>query len=66
LHNNVELGEIVASKCFELEPGESGYYILLGNIYSEANKWEKVKRLRKIMAERGLNKMPGSSWVQAS
>uniref|UniRef100_A0A0E0I7I9 Pentacotripeptide-repeat region of PRORP domain-containing protein n=1 Tax=Oryza nivara TaxID=4536 RepID=A0A0E0I7I9_ORYNI len=62
LHNNVELGEIVASKCFELEPGESGYYILLGNIYSEANKWEKVKRLRKIMAERGLNKMPGSSW----
>uniref|UniRef100_A0A0D9X4P4 Pentacotripeptide-repeat region of PRORP domain-containing protein n=1 Tax=Leersia perrieri TaxID=77586 RepID=A0A0D9X4P4_9ORYZ len=66
LHNNVELGEIAASKCFELEPGESGYYILLGNIYSEAKKWEKVKRLRKIMAESGLNKMPGSSWVQAA
>jgi pentatricopeptide repeat protein len=63
LHNNVELGEVVASKCFELEPEEGGYYILLGNIYAQAEKWDKVKRVRKIMAERGLNKMPGSSWV---
>jgi pentatricopeptide repeat protein len=66
LHNNVELGEIVASKCFELEPKESGYYVLLGNIYAQAKKWEKVKRLRKIMAERGLSKMPGSSWVHVA
>ncbi|CAN6249377.1 unnamed protein product [Urochloa humidicola] len=66
LHNNVELGEVVASKCFELEPEETGYYILLGNIYAQAQKWEKVKRLRRIMAERGLSKMPGSSWVHAA
>ncbi|OEL16733.1 Pentatricopeptide repeat-containing protein [Dichanthelium oligosanthes] len=32
LHNNVELGEVVASKCFELEPEESGYYILLVDV----------------------------------
>ncbi|CAN6276298.1 unnamed protein product [Urochloa humidicola] len=66
LHNNVELGEVVASKCFELEPEESGYYILLGNIYAQAKKWEKVNRLRKIMVERGLSKMPGSSWVHVA
>jgi pentatricopeptide repeat protein len=66
LHNNAELGEVVASKCFELAPGDSGYYILLGNIYAQANKWDKVKRLRKTMTERGLSKMPGSSWVQAA
>jgi pentatricopeptide repeat protein len=66
LHNNVELGEVVASKCFELAPGESGYYVLLGNIYAQTNKWDKVKMLRKTMAERGLSKMPGSSWVQTT
>jgi pentatricopeptide repeat protein len=66
LHNNVELGEVVASKCFELAPGESGYYVLLGNIYAQTNKWDKVKMLRKTMAERGLSKMPGSSWVQTN
>lgn len=66
LHTNVELGEMVASKCFELAPGESGYYILLGNIYAQANKWDKVKSLRKTMMEMGLSKMPGSSWVQAA
>ncbi|XBI10242.1 hypothetical protein VPH35_137561 [Triticum aestivum] len=65
LHNNVKLGEVVASKCFEQASGESGYYILLGNIYAQANKWDKLKRLRKTMKERGLSKMPGSSWVLA-
>nr|BAK03698.1 predicted protein [Hordeum vulgare subsp. vulgare] len=65
LHNNVELGEVIASKCFEQAPGESGYYILLGNIYASANKWDKVRRLRKTMKERCLSKMPGSSWVLA-
>ncbi|KAJ1267418.1 hypothetical protein BS78_07G054400 [Paspalum vaginatum] len=63
LHNNVELGEVVASKCFELEPEQSGYYVLLGNIYAQAKEWDKVKSLRKMMEERGLSKMPGSSWV---
>lgn len=66
LHNNIELGEVVASKCFELEPEESGYYILLGNIYAQAKKWDKVKGLRKMMAERGLSKTPGSSWVHVT
>lgn len=64
LHGNVELGELAAQRCFELEPEASGYYILLANIYAEAGKWDKAKRLRKMMAEKGLTKLPGCSWVQ--
>ena len=38
----------------------------LGNIYAQAKKWDKVKGLRKMMAERGLSKTPGSSWVHVA
>ncbi|XP_073012121.1 uncharacterized protein [Typha latifolia] len=64
LHNSVELGEIAARNCFELEPKETGYHVLLANIYAEAGRWDKAKKLRKVMVERGLTKMPGCSWVQ--
>lgn len=65
LHGNVELGELAGRKCFELEPGESGYYVLLANIYAEAGEWEQAKKLRKMMQEMGLAKTQGCSWVQA-
>lgn len=48
LHGNVELGELAAKNCFELEPEGSGYYVLLVNIYAEAGKWDKAKRPRKM------------------
>nr|CAD1820675.1 unnamed protein product [Ananas comosus var. bracteatus] len=64
LHHNVELGEIAAYNCCELEPEESGYYVLLANIYAETGRWDKAKRLRKLMAKRGFMKTPGCSWVQ--
>lgn len=65
LHGNVELGELAAKSCFELEPESSGYYVLLATIYAEAGKWDKARSLRKLMAEKGLAKAPGCSWVQS-
>ncbi|XP_020577401.1 pentatricopeptide repeat-containing protein At4g22760-like [Phalaenopsis equestris] len=64
LHGNVELGEIAARNCFVLAPDSSGYYVILANIYAEAGEWEKAKRLRKVMVEKGLAKVPGCSWVE--
>ncbi|KAJ0964158.1 hypothetical protein J5N97_029280 [Dioscorea zingiberensis] len=64
LHGNLELGEIAAQSCFELEPEASGYYVLLAHIYTEAGEWDKAKRLRTTMAKkRGLTKTPGCSWM---
>ncbi|PKA53082.1 Pentatricopeptide repeat-containing protein [Apostasia shenzhenica] len=64
LHGNVELGEIAANKCFELEPEAAGYYVILANIYAESGQHEKAKNLRKVMVERGLTKVPGCSWAE--
>jgi len=64
IHHDVELAEKVAEHVFELEPDNTGYYVLLANIYAEAEKWEEVKRLRERISKRGLKKSPGCSWIE--
>ncbi|XP_042045687.1 pentatricopeptide repeat-containing protein At4g22760-like [Salvia splendens] len=63
LHSNVELAEIAASNCFELEPDSGGYHSLLAGIYASAGRWEDVDRLRRAVGEKGLVKIAGSSWM---
>ncbi|XAR66589.1 hypothetical protein NMG60_11012871 [Bertholletia excelsa] len=63
-HRDVKLAEEVAERVFELEPDNTGYYVLLANIYAEAEKWEEVKKLREKIGQRGLKKNPGSSWIE--
>ncbi|KAJ0964880.1 hypothetical protein J5N97_026018 [Dioscorea zingiberensis] len=63
-HRDVKLAERVAEHVFELEPENTGYYILLANIYAEAEKWESVKKLRERIAGRRLKKNPGCSWIE--
>ncbi|KAF3435310.1 hypothetical protein FNV43_RR22397 [Rhamnella rubrinervis] len=46
IYKNVELGEISASKLFELDPNNCGYYVLLSHIYADARRWEDVERVR--------------------
>ncbi|XP_024976282.1 pentatricopeptide repeat-containing protein At4g22760 [Cynara cardunculus var. scolymus] len=62
-HNNVELGEIAARHCFQLEADSIGYGSLLANIYASVGRWDDAKRLRTCVREKGLVKVPGSSWM---
>lgn len=64
IHHDVKLAEKVAENVFELEPGNTGYYVLLANIYAEAEKWEEVKKLRERIGAHGLRKNPGCSWTE--
>ncbi|KAK9081986.1 hypothetical protein Syun_030968 [Stephania yunnanensis] len=52
-----------ASFLFELEPQNSGNYILLANIYSAVGRWEEAAKVRCLMKERGVSKPPGCSWI---
>lgn len=64
IHHDVKLAEKVAENVFELEPGNTGYYVLLSNIYAEAEKWEEVKKMRERIGRPGLRKNPGCSWIE--
>lgn len=63
IYHDVELAEKVAERVFELEPENTGYYVLLANIYAEAEKWEEVMKLRQRIGRKGLKKNPGCSWI---
>lgn len=65
VHNNLEFGEIAAQHCFELEPDTIEYWTLLSNIYSSFGKWDDVMKLRMVMEEKKLSRMPGCSWVES-
>eukprot|EP00268_Persea_americana_P023151 TRINITY_DN22831_c0_g1_i1.p1 TRINITY_DN22831_c0_g1~~TRINITY_DN22831_c0_g1_i1.p1 ORF type:complete len:501 (-),score=88.92 TRINITY_DN22831_c0_g1_i1:88-1398(-) len=62
-HGNVEIAERVVKAMLELEPNNHGVYVVLSNMYAEAARWEDVVRLRKVMRDEGLKKIPGWSLV---
>ncbi|XVE88228.1 hypothetical protein DITRI_Ditri19aG0052100 [Diplodiscus trichospermus] len=64
IYHDVKLAEKVAERVFLLEPENTGYYVLLANIYAEAEKWEEVKKMREKIGRKGLRKNPGCSWIE--
>ncbi|KAJ0602481.1 putative tetratricopeptide-like helical domain superfamily, DYW domain-containing protein [Helianthus annuus] len=64
IHGNIELGEKIGKKVIELDPHNSGRYVLLANIYATANKWEDVANIRKLMNNRGVKKSRGFSLIE--
>ncbi|KAH9304428.1 hypothetical protein KI387_008832 [Taxus chinensis] len=66
IHCNIELGERVAEHLFEVDPENTGYYVLMSNIYAASGRWDDVTKVRKLMEERGLKKKPGWSWIEVN
>eukprot|EP01018_Ginkgo_biloba_P023541 Gb_13654 [translate_table: standard] len=64
IHSNIELGELVAKRLYELEPENAGNYVLLLNMYAAAGRWDDVAKVQKMMKDRGLKKSPGCSWIE--
>lgn len=63
LHCNIELGETVARRLFDIEPQNAGNYVLLSNIYAAADRWAEVSEIRTIMRGRGIRKIPGYTLI---
>ncbi|KAL4203011.1 hypothetical protein AMTRI_Chr02g266370 [Amborella trichopoda] len=64
IHGNIEIGEQVGKQVIELEPHNSGRYVLLANLYATFGRWEDVANVRKLMNNRGVNKPPGCSMIE--
>ncbi|KAJ1297667.1 hypothetical protein BS78_01G394400 [Paspalum vaginatum] len=59
---DVELGRFVFDRLFMIEPKNTGNYIVMANLYSNAGKWEEAEIIRSMMWGVGLEKVPGCSW----
>ncbi|KAL2906911.1 hypothetical protein RDABS01_005621 [Bienertia sinuspersici] len=64
VHRNVDMGKYVAERLVEIDPTNSGPYVLLSNIYAELGRWTDVTRVRKFMTQNGVVKQPGCSWIE--
>ncbi|XVF31235.1 hypothetical protein REPUB_Repub16aG0127900 [Reevesia pubescens] len=64
VHRDITLGKYVAEKLLEIDPSNSGPYVLLSNMYAELGRWGDVVRVRKLMRKQGVIKQPGCSWIE--
>jgi pentatricopeptide repeat protein len=64
IHGHLALGEIARAQLLQLEPGHSGDYVLLSNLYAAERHWSDVQKVRRIMLTDGVRKTPGYSLVE--
>uniref|UniRef100_A0A0A9HGI5 Pentatricopeptide repeat-containing protein n=1 Tax=Arundo donax TaxID=35708 RepID=A0A0A9HGI5_ARUDO len=64
IHGNMELASDVASHLFMAEPREHSTYVLLSSMYSGLGMWSDRAIVQRVMKNRGLNKVPGWSWIE--
>lgn len=65
-HGEVKLAELAAKELIDLEPWNSGNYVLLSNIYAEDGRWDEVEKVRDLMKENCITKAPGQSAIGMS
>lgn len=62
-HENVVFGENAALQAIELAPDDSSCYVLLSNIYAKTGRWDDVAKVRSMMKQRRVGKIPGCSSI---
>ncbi|KAJ8752221.1 hypothetical protein K2173_003829 [Erythroxylum novogranatense] len=63
IYGNTDMGEWAADKLLEMRPENSGYYVLIANLYAAAGCWDKLAEVRTFMRNLGVRKDPGCAWV---
>ncbi|XP_057866535.2 pentatricopeptide repeat-containing protein At1g08070, chloroplastic-like [Cryptomeria japonica] len=64
LHKDIGLGEFTASLLFETYPVNTAAYNLMSKVYAEVGRWGDFQKVRRLMKDRGIKKMPGCSWIE--
>lgn len=64
MHSNSEVGFYSGMQILESGSDNSGYYVLLSNMYADHGRWDEVGVMRDVMKERGVKKGAGCSWIE--
>ncbi|KAK9291963.1 hypothetical protein L1049_019915 [Liquidambar formosana] len=64
VHGNLVLAEIATKKLLELDPSNSGNYVLLSNTYAGADRWDDATKMRELMKDKDVQKPSGRSSVE--
>ncbi|CAI0440513.1 unnamed protein product [Linum tenue] len=61
---NIDISDRVIKLLLEVEPSNSGNYVISSKIYANMRKWDESAKVRVLMRERGVSKTPGCSWIE--
>ncbi|KAJ9183243.1 hypothetical protein P3X46_007127 [Hevea brasiliensis] len=61
---NVDVGERVIKLLLDIEPSNSGNYIISSKIYANLRRWDDSAKMRVLMRRQGVIKTPGCSWIE--
>ncbi|KAJ8771790.1 hypothetical protein K2173_026967 [Erythroxylum novogranatense] len=65
-HGDAKLAEVVAGHLFEFDRTNTGYRVLLANLYEDSGRRNEVTRIRLEIKHKGLKKQPGCSWIEVN
>ncbi|RID61341.1 hypothetical protein BRARA_E00498 [Brassica rapa] len=63
-HKEFETGELVAKHLILQGGYNPSSYVLLSNMYASNGMWKDVRRVRTMMKEKNIEKIPGCSWIE--
>lgn len=63
---NADVGERVIQILLETEPSNSGNYVISSKIYANSKRWDDAAKMRLLMRERAVTKVPGYSCIEIS
>ncbi|KAL8479660.1 hypothetical protein ACS0TY_026537 [Phlomoides rotata] len=66
MHKNMVVAEIAGEKILELQPSNSGTYMILAEMYLVNRRREKAYNVWNRMKENGVKKQPGCSWIESN
>lgn len=64
IHKDRNLAHVASERLFELDPENTGYYVLLSNIYSADRNFPKAASVREVVKNRKLGKTPGCTLIE--
>ncbi|XP_050380901.1 pentatricopeptide repeat-containing protein At2g36980, mitochondrial [Argentina anserina] len=63
-HEELGFGKYLGDTLKMAAPHNETSYVLLSNLYCASGQWKEAEMVRKRMADQGVKKMPGCSWIE--
>ncbi|XP_034579316.1 pentatricopeptide repeat-containing protein At2g36980, mitochondrial isoform X2 [Setaria viridis] len=63
-HLNAGIARKVVKDMVRTEPARDAAYVMLSNLFCASGQWSEAERVRRAMAEHGVKKSPGCSWIE--
>ncbi|PIN19613.1 hypothetical protein CDL12_07715 [Handroanthus impetiginosus] len=66
IHRNVPIAKLILKQLLEMEPYTGGLYVLMSNIFCEAQQWDKMRKMRKLMKDNCVRKIDAFSSIEVN